>query len=76
MMRLRESGDRSFGAQLLSRSEGNEGAIDAYFPFPPPCASPRLDPLYCVTALLLLFHFPLCHAASIRGVVTDATGAA
>ena len=55
--------------QTRLRSEGNGGA---FMPF---AGHLRIIPFRLFTVLLLLVSFIVGHAASIRGVVTDATGA-
>jgi iron complex outermembrane receptor protein/vitamin B12 transporter len=70
----RKSGDRSIGAQLLSRSEGNEGASMAIFRLLRPAPRRGLIPLFAAT-LLIAASALTAHAASIHGIVTDATGA-
>ena len=73
---MRKSGDRSWASSTAFRSEGNEGASCR---FPNSCAAVCLRPrasrppsLPFSSALSLPRS---AHAASIRGVVTDATGA-
>jgi iron complex outermembrane receptor protein/vitamin B12 transporter len=73
----RKSGDRSEALLTRLRSEGNEGAImpvSASLRGLPIRISPRV--YFTLFAAILFTAFAtVCHAASIHGVVTDASGA-